>query len=196
MAGFPLGGGGGVGGSGGHNQPPLEPIPQDSIFFFPREGNRLPEELVTYTKGFELWQQHHLLEDGGASSSGGAVSCRDCGNQAKKDCMYTRCRTCCRSRGFQCPTHIKSTWVPAAKRRQRAAVKLSKRPREIGGTAITTTTTSSSTSGISSSPSPLYPLRPQPASIPRPPPRASSSSSSSHGLTQEGSRRPGTSRRS
>ncbi|CAA6663315.1 unnamed protein product [Spirodela intermedia] len=61
--------------------------------------------------------------------------------------MYTRCRTCCRSRGFQCPTHIKSTWVPAAKRRQRAAVKLSKRPREIGGAAITTTTTSSSTSG-------------------------------------------------
>ena len=30
-----------------------------------------------------------------------------------------RCRTCCRSRGLSCPTHVKSTWVPAAKRRER-----------------------------------------------------------------------------
>ncbi|CAA6666920.1 unnamed protein product [Spirodela intermedia] len=47
------------------------------------------------------------------------MSCQDCGNQAKKDCMHYRCRTCCKSRGFQCPTHVKSTWVPAAKRRER-----------------------------------------------------------------------------
>ncbi|KAE8659874.1 Protein SHI RELATED SEQUENCE 1 [Hibiscus syriacus] len=33
-----------------------------------------------------------------------------------------RCRTCCKSRGFQCPTHVKSTWVPAAKRRERQQV--------------------------------------------------------------------------
>lgn len=52
-------------------------------------------------------------------SSGGGISCQDCGNQAKKDCSHMRCRTCCKSRGFQCSTHIKSTWVPAAKRRER-----------------------------------------------------------------------------
>lgn len=32
-----------------------------------------------------------------------------------------RCRTCCKSRGFDCQTHVKSTWVPAAKRRERQA---------------------------------------------------------------------------
>lgn len=53
------------------------------------------------------------------SSGGGGISCQDCGNQAKKDCPHMRCRTCCKSRGFQCQTHVKSTWVPAAKRRER-----------------------------------------------------------------------------
>ncbi|KAL5557610.1 hypothetical protein UlMin_039846 [Ulmus minor] len=52
-------------------------------------------------------------------SSGGGLSCQDCGNQAKKDCVHMRCRTCCKSRGFECQTHVKSTWVPASKRRER-----------------------------------------------------------------------------
>lgn len=52
-------------------------------------------------------------------SSSGGISCQDCGNQAKKDCVHMRCRTCCKSRGFDCQTHVKSTWVPAAKRRER-----------------------------------------------------------------------------
>ncbi|XP_071694459.1 protein SHORT INTERNODES-like [Rutidosis leptorrhynchoides] len=58
---------------------------------------------------------------GGSSSSsgGGGINCQDCGNQAKKDCQHMRCRTCCKSRGFHCQTHVKSTWVPAAKRRER-----------------------------------------------------------------------------
>ncbi|XP_052201578.1 protein EXPRESSION OF TERPENOIDS 1-like [Diospyros lotus] len=51
--------------------------------------------------------------------TGGGMNCQDCGNQAKKDCSYLRCRTCCKSRGFQCHTHVRSTWVPAAKRRER-----------------------------------------------------------------------------
>ncbi|KAL1820791.1 hypothetical protein ACET3Z_015660 [Daucus carota] len=55
----------------------------------------------------------------GSSSSIGTINCQDCGNQAKKDCMHMRCRTCCKSRGFQCQTHVKSTWVPAAKRREK-----------------------------------------------------------------------------
>lgn len=54
-----------------------------------------------------------------SSSSGGGISCQDCGNQAKKDCIHMRCRTCCKSRGYDCQTHVKSTWVPAAKRRER-----------------------------------------------------------------------------
>ncbi|KAJ3679805.1 hypothetical protein LUZ60_016083 [Juncus effusus] len=55
----------------------------------------------------------------GAGSGTGSTSCQDCGNQAKKDCSHSRCRTCCKSRGFQCSTHVKSTWVSAAKRRER-----------------------------------------------------------------------------
>ncbi|CAL9233348.1 unnamed protein product [Arabidopsis halleri] len=42
--------------------------------------------------------------------------CEDCGNQAKKECVYMRCRTCCKSKAFHCQTHIKSTWVPAYRR--------------------------------------------------------------------------------
>ncbi|XP_027357012.1 protein SHI RELATED SEQUENCE 3-like [Abrus precatorius] len=45
--------------------------------------------------------------------------CQDCGNQAKKECSYSRCRTCCKNKGFECPTHIKSTWTPVDRRRQR-----------------------------------------------------------------------------
>ncbi|CAA7403724.1 unnamed protein product [Spirodela intermedia] len=112
------------------------------------------------------------LRAGGRS---GGMSCQDCGNQAKKDCMHYRCRTCCKSRGFQCPTHVKSTWVPAAKRRERqhqlaAAMQQqqqqsqllvrgsdhTKRPREVSTTlactrlppTVTITTTTSTTSGM------------------------------------------------
>ncbi|XP_065879267.1 protein LATERAL ROOT PRIMORDIUM 1 [Euphorbia lathyris] len=56
---------------------------------------------------------------GGNSSSSGTATCQDCGNQAKKDCTHRRCRTCCKSRGYHCSTHVKSTWVPAARRRER-----------------------------------------------------------------------------
>ncbi|KAL4278042.1 hypothetical protein GQ457_03G002420 [Hibiscus cannabinus] len=48
-----------------------------------------------------------------------STRCQDCGNIAKKDCSYIRCRTCCRSKGFHCQTHIKSTWVPAYRRPNR-----------------------------------------------------------------------------
>ncbi|CAI8609075.1 unnamed protein product [Vicia faba] len=66
--------------------------------------------------------QHQSLNMGMRSSSSGGgegISCQDCGNQAKKDCPHMRCRTCCKSRGFQCQTHVKSTWVPASRRRER-----------------------------------------------------------------------------
>ncbi|XP_019169268.1 PREDICTED: protein SHI RELATED SEQUENCE 1-like [Ipomoea nil] len=57
-------------------------------------------------------------EEGGAVGGSGS-RCQDCGNQAKKDCSFLRCRSCCKSRGFQCPTHVKSTWVPVSRRRPR-----------------------------------------------------------------------------
>ncbi|KAJ8423117.1 hypothetical protein Cgig2_027331 [Carnegiea gigantea] len=56
---------------------------------------------------------------GGSCGGGGSMSCEDCGNKAKRDCAHKRCRTCCKSRGFHCPTHVKSTWVPVARRRLR-----------------------------------------------------------------------------
>ncbi|KAJ8450918.1 hypothetical protein Cgig2_032543 [Carnegiea gigantea] len=55
----------------------------------------------------------------GGGGGGGITSCQDCGNKAKRDCQHMRCRTCCKSRGLHCPTHVKSTWVPVARRRQR-----------------------------------------------------------------------------
>ncbi|KAL4588859.1 hypothetical protein LXL04_001756 [Taraxacum kok-saghyz] len=44
------------------------------------------------------------------------MRCLDCGNKAKKDCLYYRCRSCCRGHGFNCQTHVKSTWVPVSTR--------------------------------------------------------------------------------
>ncbi|GMH17469.1 hypothetical protein Nepgr_019310 [Nepenthes gracilis] len=61
---------------------------------------------------------------------GGGMNCQDCGNQAKKDCAHLRCRTCCKSRGFDCPTHVKSTWVPAAKRRERQHLLAAMQPQQ------------------------------------------------------------------
>ncbi|PHT70381.1 hypothetical protein T459_25485 [Capsicum annuum] len=52
-------------------------------------------------------------------SSSNYRRCQDCGNQAKKDCPFLRCRTCCKSRRYQCQTHVKSTWIPVSTRRPR-----------------------------------------------------------------------------
>lgn len=43
--------------------------------------------------------------------------CKDCGNRAKKECLFERCRTCCKSRGYNCATHVKSTWAPSSHHR-------------------------------------------------------------------------------
>ncbi|CAN8328002.1 unnamed protein product [Cochlearia groenlandica] len=66
--------------------------------------------------------RHHQIDvsDLATSSSRSiTISCRDCGNQAKKDCTHMRCRTCCKSHGFDCTTHVRSTWIPVARRRER-----------------------------------------------------------------------------
>ncbi|KAJ9172261.1 hypothetical protein P3X46_015521 [Hevea brasiliensis] len=95
---------------------------------------------------------------GGNSASSGATTCQDCGNQAKKDCSHRRCRTCCKSRGYDCTTHVKSTWVPAARRRERQLMAAAagggagssgstsgvKKPRLINSQTTTTSHTSTS----------------------------------------------------
>ena len=88
--------------------------------------------------------------------------CQDCGNRAKKDCIYRRCRTCCKGRGYDCNTHVRSTWVPAVRRRERQMAVAgggssgggggcggspgAKRPRALGSSQNATATSHSSTS--------------------------------------------------
>ncbi|KAG7022130.1 Protein LATERAL ROOT PRIMORDIUM 1, partial [Cucurbita argyrosperma subsp. argyrosperma] len=79
---------------------------------------------------------------GGSSLNSGVGTCHDCGNQAKKDCNHRRCRSCCKSRGFDCATHVKSTWVPAARRRERQVLSAA-----AAAAAATGGTSSGSTSG-------------------------------------------------
>ncbi|KAL8171967.1 hypothetical protein V2J09_023771 [Rumex salicifolius] len=74
-----------------------------------------------------------MMRGGSSGGAGvGGINCQDCGNQAKKDCSHMRCRTCCKSRGFDCSTHVKSTWVPAAKRRERQQQQQQQHSSEIG----------------------------------------------------------------
>ncbi|XAR60313.1 hypothetical protein NMG60_11033631 [Bertholletia excelsa] len=89
------------------------------------------QQQASYLKKSMLLDHHNthpsnLLQSGSGGSGGGGIggsssvaTCQDCGNQAKKDCSHRRCRTCCKSRGFDCATHVKSTWVPASRRRER-----------------------------------------------------------------------------
>ncbi|GER32041.1 lateral root primordium family protein [Striga asiatica] len=123
----------------------------------PNYSQFLSKNEEIYSKGFELWQHgyqfHHQQQQklppfsvatNSANPSGsgglgfrvggaddGSGSCQDCGNQAKKDCVHMRCRTCCKSRGFPCPTHVKSTWVPAAKRRERQLAAAGENPKRL-----------------------------------------------------------------
>ncbi|CAH1442864.1 unnamed protein product [Lactuca virosa] len=85
--------------------------------FVDRSSGSGDETKVMRQTGYSIGGGDH--GGGGSGSGGGGMNCQDCGNQAKKDCQHMRCRTCCKSRGFQCQTHVKSTWVPAAKRRER-----------------------------------------------------------------------------
>ncbi|XP_052173864.1 protein LATERAL ROOT PRIMORDIUM 1 [Diospyros lotus] len=111
---------------------------------------------------FEHSSQANMLHGSGGGggiggSSSSATTCQDCGNQAKKDCSHRRCRTCCKSRGFDCATHVKSTWVPAARRRERQVIAATaavagssgsnsgaKKPRLVASQTTTTSHTSTS----------------------------------------------------
>ncbi|KAI3692674.1 hypothetical protein L6452_32495 [Arctium lappa] len=119
-----------------------------------------PQNQHNYLKK-PMVSDHGFLHGGGSASStsGSTMTCQDCGNQAKKDCSHRRCRTCCKSRGFDCATHVKSTWVPAARRRERqlmtstgggaaagssASTSATKKPRLTSQTATTASHTSTS----------------------------------------------------
>ncbi|KAK9692291.1 hypothetical protein RND81_09G254300 [Saponaria officinalis] len=99
---------------------PIYPQPDPSTFIWPSPNSNLSGYITPDGKKGTI-----NFDPGGGSGSGPGpgpgmtATCQDCGNQAKKDCSHRRCRTCCRSRGFDCATHVKSTWVPAARRRER-----------------------------------------------------------------------------
>ncbi|KAL8159383.1 hypothetical protein V2J09_000920 [Rumex salicifolius] len=115
-------------------------------------GNRFRQGAIQFWQGQQHAQPPRTLnfdqdvptvneldgEGGGAATP----TCQDCGNQAKKDCTHRRCRTCCRSRGLHCSTHVKSTWVSAARRRERHMVTDATAATAAGGAS------SGSTSGV------------------------------------------------
>lgn len=98
-----------------------------------KKPNSLPDNSAPPSMNFA--QTGSGSAGGSASSSG--TTCQDCGNQAKKDCPHRRCRTCCKSRGFDCATHVKSTWVPAARRRERQLIGPGTGPPGVGSSAST-----------------------------------------------------------
>ncbi|XP_021649436.2 protein SHI RELATED SEQUENCE 6 isoform X2 [Hevea brasiliensis] len=76
---------------------------------------RYHQQESSFAKGHAF----NVGEDNENTTNTSSRVCGGCGNRAKKECEYRRCRTCCKSRGYDCATHIKSTWVPAARRRER-----------------------------------------------------------------------------
>lgn len=106
-------------------------------------SNQQPQNSTNYTKNSNILGSGSGNNNiGGSVSSTSSATCQDCGNQAKKDCPHRRCRTCCKSRGFDCTTHVKSTWVPAARRRERQL---------IGGTSTNVNVAAGSSSQSTSS---------------------------------------------
>ena len=101
-------------------------------------------------------------ENGGGLCWGEFRVCQDCGNRAKKDCTYRRCRTCCKGRGYDCNTHERSTWVPASRRRERQMMLSgsggyggssgAKRPRPLVSSQNAATTTSHSSASNAATP--------------------------------------------
>ncbi|CAH2076491.1 unnamed protein product [Thlaspi arvense] len=96
--------------------------PSSSLWQIPQEQQMLMHHHQPHPQqqSLDLYPGHQIdVSDLATSSRSITISCRDCGNQAKKDCTHMRCRTCCKSRGFDCSTHVRSTWIPVARRRER-----------------------------------------------------------------------------
>ncbi|XVE68329.1 hypothetical protein DITRI_Ditri09bG0058900 [Diplodiscus trichospermus] len=104
------------------NQHPPPPAPQA----FNQDYNLTDTNLWTLKKSIAhespVCQKKDGVLNGVGDEDGCFKVCRDCGNRAKKECGYSRCRTCCKSRGYDCATHMKSTWVPASRRKDRKVV--------------------------------------------------------------------------
>ncbi|RCV17926.1 hypothetical protein SETIT_3G259600v2 [Setaria italica] len=102
----------------GSGKPPASSAAAAIQFWHPE-----PSQAAAGADGSHGKKSLAMLDQGrggaGSGSGSGAATCHDCGNQAKKGCAHNRCRTCCNSRGFECETHVRSTWVPAARRRER-----------------------------------------------------------------------------
>ncbi|KAL3844706.1 hypothetical protein ACJIZ3_002109 [Penstemon smallii] len=130
-------GGGGRGGGGGtlsnNNNPNYSEINPESSWFLFRNDDGHHEQAQLQ----DVYVSAGSGGFGGSSIGIGGISCQDCGNQAKKDCVHMRCRTCCKSRGFYCGTHIRSTWVPASKRRDRERERQPPNSRHGGGETTT-----------------------------------------------------------
>uniref|UniRef100_A0A0A0LDI9 Uncharacterized protein n=1 Tax=Cucumis sativus TaxID=3659 RepID=A0A0A0LDI9_CUCSA len=101
-----------------HNQHPPHQNVENYISFGVGPSRRSSLMINAFDHDFVSRSGFTMTKHSGGGRGGG-MNCQDCGNQAKKDCSHLRCRTCCKSRGFHCQTHVKSTWVPAAKRRER-----------------------------------------------------------------------------
>ncbi|KAG6573801.1 Protein LATERAL ROOT PRIMORDIUM 1, partial [Cucurbita argyrosperma subsp. sororia] len=98
--------------------PPPQPPPNQTAEEVSDRTRSLKNLKKTHDFGFGKGDSFIAGDKGDAGESSMAV-CRDCGNRAKKECEYRRCRTCCKGRGNHCSTHVKSTWVPASRRRER-----------------------------------------------------------------------------
>lgn len=96
--------------------PPAPPPPPPQSQAFNQDSN------LTETNLWTLKKKDGTLNSSVEEEGGLFKVCRDCGNRAKKGCGYSRCRTCCKSRGYDCSTHVKSTWVPSSRRKDRKVV--------------------------------------------------------------------------
>ncbi|XP_021888364.1 protein SHI RELATED SEQUENCE 6 isoform X2 [Carica papaya] len=104
-----------------HDQPTMLGL-HNILLIAPSHPNHPPNTHQTEKDHVGLGVRTAETDDHEGDDDLGCVkACRDCGNRAKKECGYGRCRTCCKTRGYDCVTHLKSTWVPAARRREKQA---------------------------------------------------------------------------
>ncbi|XP_065865431.1 protein LATERAL ROOT PRIMORDIUM 1-like [Euphorbia lathyris] len=105
--------------------PPIFPYSSHQIPNFNDDDN-IPNSQYSWTN-LKRYHHHHQQESSCARKEyslnlgedfENSNACKDCGNRAKKECEFRRCRTCCKSKGFGCATHVKSTWVSAARRKE------------------------------------------------------------------------------
>ncbi|RHN38505.1 putative transcription factor STY-LRP1 family [Medicago truncatula] len=63
---------------------------------------------MIFSLKLKRWKKMYSTQLGGEEVLK-SLKCQDCGNQAKKDCAYSRCRSCCKNKDFNCHTHIRTS---------------------------------------------------------------------------------------